>query len=374
MTVPTDLQDRLCALVESVAPVSAEEAIARAGGPPPSVAPVEGRTPSSGVVGARARRRGARPALVAASVLALAGAATGLAVAAGSTPPGTPSAGPPTRGTTHTPARTVLTAADVQAITSRSSAAAASSGTAQVTETSSQNGVPQDGYDLAVTFSGANIDEKITSVPEPPGSADAFTTDDRLVDGQFYMYTPGPGDVLEWLHDTNSADDVASMQFPDPRTLYGAISAGADFAVAGTATLDGTAVTRLVAGEPSAIDTAALGNLAEGATVTSFVVWVGADDVVQQLSLATSQVNRVCALRPLTAAQRKALLLKDGETVTLPDGTTERVIAKPAIATLAGADCGPVTTVTHVTVTFADLGVPQSVTVPQGARNVAAEG
>ena len=77
----------------------------------------------------------------------------------------------------------ILTGAEVRAITAHSSAAAASSGTAEVTETSTQNGVPQAGYDTAGSFSGQSIDEKISSsAPEPPGSAKSFTTDDRFVD------------------------------------------------------------------------------------------------------------------------------------------------------------------------------------------------
>jgi hypothetical protein len=148
--------------------------------------------------------------------------------------------------------------------------------------------VPQDGYDTAVTFSGQNIDEKITSAPEPPGSSKSFTTDDRFVDGQFYIYTPGPGDVLEWLHDTDSANDAASMQFPDPRTLYNAISPEAQFTVDGTTTMNGETVTHLVAGDPSAIDASALGNLAADATLTSFEIWVDANDVVQQVASVSS--------------------------------------------------------------------------------------
>jgi hypothetical protein len=270
---------------------------------------------------------------------------------------------------TSPPAHVVLTAAQVQTITSHSSAAD-TSGTAEVAETSAQNGVTQPGYDLAVTFSGQNIDEKITSVPEPAGSAKSFTTDDRFVGGQFYIYTPGPGDVLEWLHDTNSANDAASMQFPDPRTLYEVISPAAQLMAEGTATVNSEPVTHLVATVPSAINTSALGNLAEGATLTSFAIWVDANDVVQQIALSTTQTSQACQLSPLTNAEMKKLLPEYG--TTLPNGKVG--VTLPASALKSLENCGPLTTTSNVTVAFANLGSPQSVTTPQGAVNFSGKG
>jgi hypothetical protein len=257
-----------------------------------------------------------------------------------------------TKTTAQDPAHAILTSFEVKKISAKSSAAA-SSGTAEVTQTSAQNGVPQAGYDTAVTFSGQNIDEKITAVPEPSGSAKSFTTDDRFVGGQFYIYTPGPGDVLEWLHDTNSGADAASMQFPDPRTLYGAINPAAQFTVDGTTTMNGEAVTHLVAADPSAIDSSALGNLAVDATLTSFEIWIDANDVAQQMALSTSQTNQACQLGPLSEYGTKTATFKSLKNAKR---------------------CGLMTTTSNVTVTFANLGVPQSVAVPQGAVNYSGEG
>ncbi|MGH9100086.1 MAG: hypothetical protein ACRDV8_07640 [Acidimicrobiales bacterium] len=348
MTMSNDLKTQLRALVDTAAPVSAGEAKARAatrlGGV--RVEPASSHTHPA--------RRWGRPVAVAASVMALAGAGSAWAITAGSRPP---AAGHGERAAAAP--KVVLTAAELHAITARSGAAASTSGTAEVAETSSENGAPQGGYDVAVTFSGRNVDEKVTSVPEPPGSAPSFTTDDRLVAGQFYIYTPGPGDVLEWLHDTNSANDVASMQFPDPRTLFDAISPKAQFAAVGTTTMQGKTVTELVAGDPSAIDPAALGNLAAGDNLTSFELWVGSDDVVQRIALSTSLTSQVCKVLPLTQAKRRDLLQRVGETATLPDGE---------------GDCGPTTTLTHFVVSFADLGVPQSVTAPQHAVDFTGKG
>jgi Sigma-70, region 4 len=120
---------------------------------------------------------------------------------------------------------------------------------------------------VGVTFDGANIDERITVFPVPAGSARTFTTDDRLVDGQFCIYTSGPGDVLEWMH------------VPDPRSLYGALDASAEFEALGSTTLGGTTVTHLEALDPTTIPTAPLGDLADGSLV-SFSMWVDSNDVV----------------------------------------------------------------------------------------------
>jgi hypothetical protein len=54
--------------------------------------------------------------------------------------------------------------------------------------------------------------------------------------------------------------------------------------------------------------------------------------------------------------------------VTLPNGKEGYNLPTPAIKALEnGKKCGPMTTTSNVTVTFANLGVPQSVTAPQGA-------
>jgi hypothetical protein len=342
--MPNDLQDQLRALVDAAPAVSANEAIARSEAYPSAFhADAEPRRP----------HRLIRSLTVAASAVVLAGAGIGWALSTRSPTPVVKHG--PLVGL-HRQSKVILTAAEVKAIATRSTAAAASSGTAEVTQTSAQNGVGQNGYDTAVTFSGQNIDEKITSVPEPPGSSKSFTTDDRFVDGQFYIYTPGPGDVLEWLHDKNSANDAASMQFPDPRALYQAISPGAQFSVDGTTTMNGETVTHLVAGDPSAINASALGNLAADATLTSFGIWVDANDVVQQIALSTSQTNQACQLEPLPSGKKG-------------------VVAEPAIKPLEnGKSCRPMTTTSNVTVTFANVGLPQSVTAPKGAVDYAGKG
>ncbi|MGH9291834.1 MAG: hypothetical protein ACRDZ6_03520, partial [Acidimicrobiales bacterium] len=234
------------------------------------------------------------------------------------------------------------------------------------TQTSAINGTAQDGYNTAVTFSGQNLDERITSVPEPPGSSKSFSTDDRFVDGQFYIYTLGPNDVPEWLHDTNSADDAASMQFPDPRTLYIAISPSAQFVVDGTTTMKGETVTHLVAGNPSAISGSALGSLA-GGTLTSFAIWVDGNDVVRQIALSTSSTSQVCQIKTLTHAAAQGASPKRGWVFTTP-------AMKDMKELKASGACGSQTTTTDVVVAFTDLGTPQAVRVPVGAVDVNGKG
>ena len=154
------------------------------------------------------------------------------------------------------------------------------------------------------------------------------------------------------------------MQFPDPRTLYQAISPEAQFSVADTTTTNGETVTHLIARDPSAINASALANLAADATLTSFGIWVDANDVVQQIARSTSQTNQACQLGPLT----KAELQKYGQKVKLPNGKEGVAVAEPAIKSLEnGKSSGPMTTTANVTVTIANLRVPQSVATPQGA-------
>jgi len=338
-----DLAVQIRTLCDTAEPVTAAEAILRA------------RRPEQAVAGRRTTR------LVAAIGAGLAIAACAMLAWSLSSSHG---------ANHHTLAaprpRIILTAARLRRIATRSSAAAAS-GTAQVTELTTQPGAPQSSQSVAVTFDGANIDEKIASNSGPPGSASSFTTDDRLVDGQFYIYTAGPKGVVEWLHDTNGADDVASMQFPDPRTLYAALGSAGDFEVLGTTTSDGTTLTHLRALDPSALETAPFGNLAQG-SLTSLELWIDPNDIVQQMTFSSSATLKGCRFG-FSLSKLKRLSSKLGaHHVTLP--------ALHAAAKAAGVqmNCGPQTTTSTVTVGFANLGAPESIPIPQGAVDFAGKG
>jgi hypothetical protein len=371
----SDLGVEIRALIDAAQPVSADEAMRRARLVP---------SPTVGSTEIGVRRQWWRAAAVGASAVVIGSA--GLAWAALSSsglPPGNHRA-------ESSQTRLVLTAAEVRRIAARSASAAASSGTARVTETSSQSGVPQLNETVAVTFEGANIDEVITVDPVPPGSAAAFKTDDRMVDGQFYIYTPGPGDVPEWMHDTDSANDATSMQFPDPRTLYSALSPAAQFEVIGTSQSNGITLTKLQALDPSGINTEALAGLAQG-SLSSFEMTVDQNDVVQQLTFASEQTQRECRFIG-SAAQLKRDLEKNGVTLTPGDRLQFAELEKRGVVALAkSADgkaakwvalpaqsgeavCGPVTSSTQVTVSFSNLGAPESVTAPHSTVDFQGKG
>jgi hypothetical protein len=264
--------------------------------------------------------------------------------------------------------RIVLTAARLNRIVRRSVAASASTGTARVTELETQSGTPQSRQSAAVTFNGADIDEQITVHPEPAGSAPVFTTDDRLVGGQFYIHTAGPGGVVEWLHDTNSANDVASMQFPDPRTLYGVLAAAGDFETVGTTTTGDTTLTHLRALDPAAIRTDPLGNLASG-SLSAFDVWIDSNDVVRRMAFASSSRARSCRWDIVAAKKRRATVREHGKL-----RLSLRVLHAALRAGGVRETCGLVTNASVVTVRFANLGAPETVAAPEGAVDFSGEG
>lgn len=350
--MPLDLDVAIRDLFDGVEPVSAAEARARALRPS---APVTDTEP---VPLHRGHRR-QRLVLSAAAALLIAGVIGAVVSQAGS--PGRPPQKIPM----------VLTATQVAAITS-SSTSAATSGTATVTQRVEQNGAPLSDDQTAVTFSGSDLDEVITVNPEPPSSGKVFSTDDRYVDGQFYIHTPGPNDVPEWMHDADSADDASSMQFPDPRTLYAALSPSAQFEVVGTSTANGITVTHLQASDPGAMPAGPLGNLAQGA-LTSFDLWVTPDNVVQQMAFSSSQDVQACSFHDGggNAVHHMAPGSKtSGSTAPATDNVVEINPGKPG----SPATCGPQRITTSVTVGFANLGQPESITAPQGAVDFSGKG
>jgi hypothetical protein len=347
--MPTDLSIEIRSLVDYAEAVTVEEAMTRATTDSPRVTPLS--SDDSGPT-----RTWRNPALVAASVVVLAGG--GLAVGIATSGPSTHHLRTNAAASRPTLPRVILTAAQVQTIATSSTAAAQSSGTAQVSETDSQDGAPPSDLAVSVTFDGANIDEKIT---DSPAGSPTFTTDDRLVNGEFYIYTPGPTDVPEWMHDTNSADDVASMQFPDPRSLYGALSPSARFEVVGTTTSGGTTLTRLKALLPGAIPSSALGSLSEG-TLTTFTMSINQNNVVQDMAFGSDRSMKVCQINVGPGGLTKQ---EPGQYSNI-----SRADGSPSIPT----SCRQEHTSSQATVTFSNLGTPQSVTAPLGSVSFSGKG
>lgn len=316
-----DLSQQLRALVDVARPVSAGEAVARSGAV---------SNPLGDDVPAPARRR-VRPLAVAAVAAACAATASGWLVASQVS---APRSGPAETVPSFRPG-SMLTESQVRQITSSSAAAAASGGTAEITELREENGIPQDGYEASLTFTGSSIDEKVISVPEPPGSAGSVAVDDRYVNGQFYTYAVGPGGAPQWLHETEQVGHGAPLEFPNPRVLYNAVSSGGAMQYVGTTRVNGVTLYHLVALDPVSIDAATIGSMANSGHFTSFNVWVNARDVIQEVSYTT-------------AAQ----------------------IGFTTTASTRGSSFGPLATITTTSsalVVFSELGVPQNVTAPSNA-------
>jgi hypothetical protein len=265
----------------------------------------------------------------------------------------------PFRSPVHVSAQTVAL------ISSRSAAAVADSGTAVETTTNSTNattqGPPQT---VDVTFSGQNVNYLITS----DGNG-AEGVQNRLVDGQFYLYIKGQDLQMQWYHDT-SPSAAASESFPDPRTLLQAISPSAGLENLGRQSVDGMELTHLRATDPAAIGNLDIPDVAS--TVTSFDVWVESNNVVRQMKITSSSAGRVtgpgafmCEAAPGAASSTSnvdgAVIIRPSERIsTLPNGQQVP----------AGTLCGNVQTTqlsTTLNIRFDNLGVPESVTVPSGA-------
>jgi hypothetical protein len=358
----TDLSCQIRRLVDAAAPVSPDEAIDRAGLGTTRILPADPST------GRAATHRVVLVGAAAACVLALVGGVLAWS-------------GQRTSGARNMVPR-VLTALEVETISDRSTSALASGGTAQVSETTASNGVMQSSDSIAVTFDGSNVNEAITFDPEPPGSAPSFSTDDRLVDGQFYIYTPGPNDVPEWIHDVGSGAD-ASMQFPDPETLYSQLSANADFEVIGTELQDGVTLTHLIALDPAAIAIGPLASLAS-AHVSALELWVDPNDVVRQMTLDSSSTEQACTFDVNGGARRQSLerVLKGRGAIRLllkAHGAKVWVVRYGAVLPSARAagipvTCAPLTTTSLVFVAFSNFGAAETIEAPSGAVKVDGKG
>jgi hypothetical protein len=347
-----DLEDQIRNLIDGASPVSAREAMQWGSnvGTAARVSPI-GRCSTLWIAGA------------AAAAVVVAGGTT-LVVQARSTP----------RMPIAPAHAVVLSAKDVSDITSDSNAAMASTGVAQLTDETEQGGIEQSKAVGIVTFAGQNIDEDETvtsylNVEKP----ESFGVDDREVDGQFYIYTPGPDDVTRWYHDTGS-DGVQSMAFPDPRALYAQIQASADFEAVGTSTKNGETLTHLRAQDPAAISESSFASLTTG-PLTSFDMWVDPAHVVQQLSFTSAQTQKACTLY-IGSEQLKSTLHKANfkKLVTTTKGTGDILWKVELGGNSAGPKCALQTTSQDVTVTFSGLGGNETVVVPPNAVDFVAKG
>ncbi|HVF74054.1 MAG TPA: hypothetical protein VM938_03315 [Acidimicrobiales bacterium] len=286
----------------------------------------------------RYRRR--RPLAVAAAAAVLAGAVLAGQLDVGKD--GVKVSGPPP------------VAADIARIASTSSAALTSSGRALVDFHMAQGTMAEQRLTGTVSFAGDDVEMVLTFAPD--GRGPGFEARNRTVDGQFYLYDAG-----RWVRDTNATGTQGRDLFSaDPRTLLGALHAGAGFEVVGTETVDGVELRHLRATRVDQLPTL---NLSMGPMdpkeVRSLEVWVGADDVVRRLDIGTVQLSTTSTEPPPTVVVRDA----DGKS---------RVKMGPVPADWPGAVTKEVRST--YSLRFTDIGAAITITAPKGAVDVAGQG
>jgi hypothetical protein len=259
--------------------------------------------------------------------------------------PGSKTARPSTIHPGHV-APALLTATTVRLISLQSQAATADSGTATETETnmvgSSLQGSPAT---INVTFSGQNVNYLITS-----NGNGAEGVENRVVDGQLYLYIKGSDLQMHWYHDT-TANAAGALSFPDPRSLLEAVSPSAGLENLGQESVGGVELTHLRATTPGPIGKLGLPDV--GGTVTSFDVWVDRDSVVRKLTVSSSAGTGITC----SALQRPT---------SAPPVTTNLNAETPS-GTKVGASCTTTTLSSTIDVQFAHLGVPETITAPSDA-------
>jgi hypothetical protein len=247
----------------------------------------------------------------------------------------------------------------VRLISSQSAAAMADSGTAVETTTNTTGSTTQGApTTIDVTFSGQDVNYLFAS-----NGNGAAGVENRVVDGQLYLYIEGPDLQMHWYHDT-APDAAASLTFPDPRTLLQAVSPSAGLQDVGQESVGGVELTHLRATNPGPIGQLGIPDISP--TVTSFDIWVDSADVVRQMDVSSSPsgVSFVCAVSGRahnSSGESSSVTIPPTDRVsTLPDG--KKVPPGVACATARSLHLG-----STFDVRFADLGDPESVVAPSGA-------
>jgi hypothetical protein len=257
-----------------------------------------------------------------------------------------PAVGPSASRPSHT-AQALVSNREIRLISSESSTAMATSGTARVVETEKLGSSLLSTDSSNVTFSGENLDFSSTStfyLPVTTNPTAPETSDDRLVDGQVYLYIVGEDGQISWQHDT-APDAQAGLTFPDPRTLMQAISPSTGWKTVGHESVDGIKLTELSATDPVEIGNLGIPNF--NGSVGSFDVWVDPNYVVRQMSLTSVPVNAACmpVHGVIHTGPGDCVMPQSGQWIT-------------------GSN------VYSVNIQFANLGEPESVKAPVGAVDV----
>jgi hypothetical protein len=323
----TDLGEQMRELIETGArPVSLGEIMTRAYAPAPARPP------------ARARYR-VRPGWATAVIAGTAAAALAGAMIAGQlTGASRPAA--PRYGA-------LLTAAQVRHLTVASRAALARSARALITY---EGPAPYHPFQYEyVLFSGQNY-SFAGSVINPaiggrPGQIAWFA--ERVVNGQAYDHEL-VGKVWHWFHYAGAGRGKVAATL-NPRLLLGLLAPSERFRFAGRVVAGGVPLERLQATEPAkAPDLSALAGVPAGQSATALEVLVDRHGVVRRVDISVR-----------------------GATLTAAAGVKRPAAGKGSLAgqeSMPYAVAGPTT----LTVTFADIGQPQSIIAPPHAINVGA--
>ena len=319
-----DLAKQIRELIDAGArPISLSEITARA------------RERSPGPAFAPPRLRLGWAAAVAAGILAVGGA--GAFTAAQFTSAGHAAAPTAKRDST------LLTAAQVHQVTAASWAALAHSARAYITYGGTGPYYPfQSEY---VAFSGRNY-SLAGSVINPaaggrPGQLTWFA--ERVIDGQAYDHQLDSRG-WHWYHYTGAADGLAA-DIPDPRAMLHILAPEERFRYAGHLVLGGVRLERLRASAPANVpDLSFLAG--SGEYVTALSVLVDSHGVIHQVDVGLRGTTLTAAARARKPAAR----------------TGPPASRAPMLVSVAGS--------TAMTVTFADIGRPQTIAVPPHAINV----
>jgi hypothetical protein len=235
---------------------------------------------------------------------------------------------------------------------SDATAAVAASGTAVESTDTTGDVVSLPSSTLDVTFSGENVNYLVTS-----SGQGAQGVENRIVDGQLYLYVKGRDLQMHWYHDT-TPNAAGSLSFPNPQTLLSVIGPSLGLESLGEVDLNGVRLTHLRAMTPGALSDLGIHGIVGKAT--SFEAWVDSDDVIRQIAATTTY--QTCSLggglnHAPTAPQ----------TAPSPTQSPGTIWASPDLKAkaLPSGKCSAATS--RVQITYNDLGAPESITVPPGA-------
>jgi len=274
--------------------------------------------------------------------------------------------------------QSAVTAAMIKHMASASQAAM-TSGQAEIDWTSSGSSVIQD-----VSFDGANWND-VTNPGMPvqvhhSGNVTSWTGENinRVMDGQAY-HDPSIARaqlVQGWTHIV-APGAAQSLDIPDPRTLLSVLLPAAGFVSDGYTTVNGVRLRHLRATTPGAASLTPLNPIIQSepdnARVSALDLWVDSSDVVLEARITVTGTNTTSEL---TAAGLQAWEQYDKEHgITIRPKLlqnsatfTARALANiyPGLASLLQrpgmvAEHDTASSVT-VTVTFSEVGQPQSIT------------